>query len=253
MSVLEDRTAQDAVKRVIDVVAASVLLLLASPVLLLAVIAIRLESPGPITYVSKRVGQGYRIFDLFKLRTMRQDADAELDSMKSNNQYSGKSSDEAGVCPECAKSDRYCSPICVSDTSVICERQFLALSRSERVVFFKFEDDPRITRVGRFLRKTSIDELPQLVNVLRGDLSLVGNRPLPLYEAEQLTFDGAVDRFLAPAGITGLWQVSRRGGSNMSIEERIELDSIYSEKRSLWSDFVIMLRTIPAMIQSSSA
>jgi lipopolysaccharide/colanic/teichoic acid biosynthesis glycosyltransferase len=116
--------------------------------------------------------------------------------------------------------------------------------------FFKMANDPRITKVGRILRNTSIDELPQFINVLKGDMSIVGNRPLPLYEAELLTTDQWSKRFLAPAGITGLWQVTKRGGSNvMSADERKQLDIEYAENFSFWYDIKILLKTIPAMLQ----
>ncbi len=111
-------------------------------------------------------------------------------------------------------------------------------------------NDPRITKVGRILRNTSIDELPQFINVLKGDMSIVGNRPLPLYEAELLTSDQWAKRFLAPAGITGLWQVTKRGGANvMSADERKQLDIEYAENYSFWYDIKILLKTIPAMLQ----
>ena len=247
------KSIEDHIKRAIDIVAATSLLILTSPVFLLAALVIRLESSGPVFYVSKRVGQGYRVFDLLKLRTMSQNADAQLKNLSAQNQYLSEMAVSRESCPDCQKAGGFCSPIFISDEERICERQLISKSRSERVVFFKVEDDPRITRVGHFLRKTSIDELPQLINVLRGDLSLVGNRPLPLYEAEQLTIDGAVDRFLAPAGITGLWQVTRRGGNDMDLEERIQLDSTYSRTRSLAGDLMIMIRTVPAIIQSCPA
>jgi lipopolysaccharide/colanic/teichoic acid biosynthesis glycosyltransferase len=115
--------------------------------------------------------------------------------------------------------------------------------------FIKIANDPRITGIGNFIRKTSIDELPQLLNVLKGDMSIVGNRPLPLYEAEQLTVDRWSKRFLAPAGITGLWQVTKRGKKEMSEEERMELDIIYAKKYSLLFDLQIILRTFPALLQ----
>ena len=124
--------------------------------------------------------------------------------------------------------------------------------------FIKILDDPRITRVGKFIRNTSIDELPQLINVIKGDMSIVGNRPLPVYEAELLTKDAMSKRFLAPAGITGLWQVELRGrGGNMSEEERMRLDNEYADnftgnRYSFWYDMKLILRTFPGLIQKST-
>ena len=118
-------------------------------------------------------------------------------------------------------------------------------------VFFKIQNDPRITRFGSFLRNTSLDEIPQLINVLKGDMSLVGNRPLPLYEAEKLTKDQIAWRFLAPAGITGLWQVTKRGKSNMSEDERIQLDMEYAMNNSFLYDIRILLNTLPALLQKA--
>ena len=119
-------------------------------------------------------------------------------------------------------------------------------------------DEKRLTKMGKFVRKTSLDELPQLFNVLKGDMSIVGNRPLPVYEAEMLTQDDMSKRFLAPAGITGLWQVELRGkGGVMSEDERKRLDNEYADhfkdgKYSFWYDVKLMLRTIPAMFQKDS-
>jgi lipopolysaccharide/colanic/teichoic acid biosynthesis glycosyltransferase len=115
--------------------------------------------------------------------------------------------------------------------------------------FFKVQNDPRITKLGSFLRSSSIDELPQLLNVLKGDMSLVGNRPLPLYEAEQLTTNEWSMRFLGPAGLTGLWQISKRGKKDMSEIERKKLDNFYAKHYSIWLDIKIIFKTIPALLQ----
>jgi lipopolysaccharide/colanic/teichoic acid biosynthesis glycosyltransferase len=117
--------------------------------------------------------------------------------------------------------------------------------------FFKLEQDPRVTRVGRFLRATSLDELPQLLNVVLGDMRLVGCRPLPLYEAAALQEDWQRLRFACPAGITGLWQIS--GRSDLSAAERMVLDSYYSVTRTLWTDWGILLRTVPALLLQKGA
>jgi len=117
--------------------------------------------------------------------------------------------------------------------------------------FFKISNDPRITKVGKFLRNTSLDELPQLFNVLKGDMSLVGNRPLPLYEAATLTTNEFVERFMAPAGMTGLWQIKKRGKTEMSTDERIELDISYARKANLFYDFWIMAKTPAAILQKN--
>jgi len=118
--------------------------------------------------------------------------------------------------------------------------------------FVKFNNDPRVTKVGKFIRKYSIDELPQLFNVLKGEMSLVGNRPLPVYEADQLVNEDYSARFLAPAGLTGLWQVSKRGHSDMSTEERVGLDVQYSKKHDLLTDFRILFKTLTAFIQKEN-
>ncbi|GAC1484709.1 MAG: hypothetical protein NVS1B13_10430 [Flavisolibacter sp.] len=102
------------------------------------------------------------------------------------------------------------------------------------------------------MRNTSLDELPQLFNVLKGDMSLVGNRPLPLYEAATLTTNEFVERFMAPAGITGLWQIKKRGRDEMSIDERISLDISYARKSNIIYDFWIMFNTPKALLQKSN-
>lgn len=246
------RRINEIAKRGVDIVASASALLVLSPVLLLAALAIRLESSGSVFYVSRRVGRNYRVFRLLKFRTMYRDADRRLAEIAHLNQYGAHAheSTEEG-CEDCRRLGHYCSPVLVRDGRLVCERQVvLKRQRKAGEVFFKVQDDPRITRVGRFLRSTSIDELPQLLNVLRGDMSLVGNRPLPLYEAQELTADARVERFLAPAGLTGLWQVTKRGKAEMSAEERIALDIEYARTWSVLGDLRIMLKTIPALLQA---
>jgi len=244
-------------KRSFDVLAAGSALLLLSPLLLLVVLLIRLESRGGATYTSRRVGTNYKIFRLFKFRTMYQNADQKIKQMQHLNQYDNaafKHEHEAlsNTCSECILLAQGCQYQLWKDNGeVVCEKiEATRNGRQAKPVFMKFERDPRVTRVGRFLRKTSIDEIPQLFNVLRGDMSLVGNRPLPLYEAEKLTKDQTVLRFQAPAGITGLWQVTKRGKADMSAEERIALDNEYALKHSFWMDMKIILKTFPALLQT---
>jgi lipopolysaccharide/colanic/teichoic acid biosynthesis glycosyltransferase len=136
----------------------------------------------------------------------------------------------------------------------VCEFWFLEMKRKKgQAAFIKIKDDPRITKIGKILRNTSIDELPQLINVLKGDMSIVGNRPLPLYEANMLTTDQFSERFGAPAGITGLWQVEKRGRKGpMSEEERKMLDNNYALNNSFWGDIKLIIRTIPALFQKEN-
>jgi lipopolysaccharide/colanic/teichoic acid biosynthesis glycosyltransferase len=199
-----------ALKRTFDIIFALPALIFLSPLLILIAILVKLDSKGPVFYISKRAGNGYKIFDFYKFRSMRTGADAELKKLSHLNQYTDTPADS---------------------------------------VFFKLKNDPRVTKLGSFLRNTSLDELPQLINVLKGDMSLVGNRPLPLYEAEKLTKDQIAWRFLAPAGITGLWQVTKRGKAEMSEEERIQLDMQYAMNNSFVYDLKILWSTIPALLQ----
>ncbi len=240
------------IKRAFDITVAAIAIVILSPVLLLTALAIRLESKGTVIYKSKRVGKNYDTFDFYKFRSMYPDAEKRLKDMTHLNQYAQNDSVEL-ICSECAKlpEGELCSPAYYYDGERICER--LALTRrSARKTFLKIQNDPRITKVGRIIRNTSIDELPQLFNVLKGDMSIVGNRPLPVYEAHSVTKSRWSRRFRAAAGITGLWQVELRGnGGFMSEENRFILDNIYARQNSFWGDLVILLRTIPAMFQKT--
>ena len=233
-------------KRLFDIIFSILAIIITSPIFILTAIAIRLESKGPILFTSKRVGTNYAIFDFLKFRSMYADAEQRLQELsKDHNQYTaheqpeqeehktivaplGDQAEQAmfdmGMESEMMISDE--EIMLVGDDFVVAESDFSKQKEEEiNNAFIKIENDPRITKVGRFIRKYSIDELPQLFNILKGDMSVVGNRPLPLYEAEKLTADSSIDRFMAPAGLTGLWQVEERGkGGAMSAEERKQLD-----------------------------
>jgi lipopolysaccharide/colanic/teichoic acid biosynthesis glycosyltransferase len=246
-------------KRIFDIVVAGFALLIASPILLLFAAAIWVESgfKGKVYYTSKRFGQ-YEVFDFYKLRSMYLDADARLKELSHLNQYAQQAveAESDTPCPRCAKlpKGQYCSHLLDYGTTKVCEFWFLEKKKAKgQVAFLKIKNDPRVTRVGKIIRNTSIDELPQLINVLKGDMSIVGNRPLPLYEANMLTTDQYSKRFGAPAGITGLWQVELRGKKgNMSEEERKMLDNNYADNNSFWGDIVLILRTIPALFQKEN-
>jgi exopolysaccharide biosynthesis polyprenyl glycosylphosphotransferase len=194
-------------KRIIDFVGSLLLLLLCSPLLLLAAIAIKLDSTGPVLFVQERMGYNKRRFRMIKFRTMTVDAEARMKDLEHLNEKDG--------------------PV------------------------FKIRSDPRMTRVGRILRKLSIDELPQLVNVLFGDMSLVGPRPLPMRDVLGLNVAWQKRRFSVKPGLTCLWQVS--GRSNLSFEEWMQLDLEYIDRWSLALDCKILLQTIPAILTAEGA
>lgn len=239
-------------KRLFDIIASGVALLLLSPVFLFTAIAIRLESKGPVIYTSQRVGSNYRIFGFLKFRSMYTDADKRLEEFKKHNQYQIQEENKAAYSePVPHKTE---ATILIGDDFHLTEKEYLERRKKLKDNnFIKIKDDPRITRVGHIIRKYSIDELPQLVNILKGDMSVVGNRPLPLYEAELLTSDEYIERFMAPSGLTGLWQVEKRGTDGiLSAEERKQLDIQYAHKFSFWFDMKIILRTFTAFIQKEN-
>jgi lipopolysaccharide/colanic/teichoic acid biosynthesis glycosyltransferase len=278
-------------KRIFDLVLSIGALLFLSPLLGIVCFAIWAESrfKGKVYYTSKRVGK--RTFDFYKLRSMRINADADLAKLaKDKNQYATVSNvtdiDFEKPCPECEKlkftTGGKCSPPVYIGSHEICEYWYTFQNneiKKSKAAFIKIVNDPRITKVGRFIRNTSIDELPQLINVIKGDMSIVGNRPLPVYEAETLTIGDAPvrrsiiekanevekkerldnpKRFLAPPGITGLWQVELRGkGGDMSEEQRKQLDIDYSDhfvdgRFSLKYDLWLVLRTFKALFQKDT-
>ncbi len=187
-------------KRAMDVIGASVLLILAAPVIAAAAIAVKLDSAGPAFFRQTRIGRGGEPFQLIKCRTMCADAEA---------------------------------------------RRAELFAQSKDPDWLHVEHDPRITRVGRFLRHSSLDELPQLWNVLRGEMSLVGPRPILPDEDQQLEGWRRSRIDLTP-GITGLWQVL--GRANIPFEEMIKLDYVYVTNWSLWGDVSLILRTLPAVL-----
>jgi lipopolysaccharide/colanic/teichoic acid biosynthesis glycosyltransferase len=241
-------------KRAFDIIFSSITLIMLSPLFLLVAIAIKIDSNGPVFFTSQRVGTGYKIFPFFKFRSMSSGAENMIDSLKSKNQYNVKENKNDGnqICTECETLGHSCSEILFIDGKNICENSYYKSKKNSNSSFMKFVNDPRVTKLGQFLRKSSIDELPQLVNIFKGDMSFVGNRPLPLYEAEQLTSDEWSERFNAPAGLTGLWQVNKRGKSGMSEEERKQLDNTYARTHTFFGDMSLILRTVPALTQKEN-
>ena len=199
-------------KRLLDVMLASLLLLALSPLLALCALVVRFSSPGPILFRQVRVGVGGRPFTFLKFRSMYVDADPALHRAYVTEFIQGRAEQQAG----------------------------------RRGAMFKLADDPRVTRVGRWLRRTSLDELPQLWNVLRGQMSLVGPRPPIPYELAQYQ-PAQLRRLAVKPGITGLWQVS--GRSCTTFEEMVELDLDYIAHPSLARDLLILLKTIPAVLR----
>ncbi len=194
-------------KRLLDIVASAVLLVLLSPLFLAVAIAIRLEDPGPILFKQKRVGRWGTLFTMWKFRSMFTDAEER-------------------------------------------KRELMAQNEMEGGVLFKMKDDPRITKVGRIIRKTSIDELPQLWNVFKGEMSLVGPRPPVTQEVDQYSLSDRRRLEVIP-GITCIWQVS--GRSDIPFDQQVELDVQYIESQSFWNDIKILLKTVPALLFGTGA
>ena len=246
-------------KRLIDISVSFVVLLLISPILLVVALLIKLDSKGPVIYRSKRAGANFHVFDMYKFRTMKVAADQLINQMSNQNIYAQSAEESEPVtgqttlCSDCRQQGVSCQRLLFDHHRPVCETIYLQES-SKSAKFMKFRNDPRITRLGTFLRNSSIDELPQMVNILVGDMSLVGNRPLPLYEAEKLTSDEFARRFSGPAGLTGLWQVKKRakGQGPMSDRERTLLDIEYANSFSFKTDVHIMWQTFFSLWQKEN-
>ena len=197
-------------KRTVDITASATALLLLSPVFLVTSLAIKNDSKGPAMFTQKRIGKDGKLFEIYKFRTMVPDADKKLFELLEKDE-------------EVAK---------------------------EYKLNKKLKNDPRITKVGGFLRKTSIDELPQLINVLKGDMSLVGPRPYLPREMEDMGqyYDTIVE---CKPGITGLWQVS--GRSNTTFEQRLEFDMEYNENKGFLYDMELLTKTVGVVINKDGA
>jgi lipopolysaccharide/colanic/teichoic acid biosynthesis glycosyltransferase len=213
-------------KRAVDVSLAITMLVCLTPVLIVIAVLIRLDSPGPVIYRQMRVGS--------RRRKQGQTVNWEVRSFCSY---------------------KFRSMYCNADESV--HQEYIHAFCNGAVhdgpsfgTTFKLKNDSRITRVGRYLRRTSLDELPQLVNVLRGDMSLVGPRPVPVYEVSH--YDARdYERFAAMSGLTGLWQVKGRG--RVSFERMMQMDIEYARHASLWLDLKILILTLPAVVLGHGA
>lgn len=194
-------------KRALDIVVASIALVLLAPLMLLIAIAIKLDSPGPVLFRQVRVGKGGKLFWFIKFRSMVKNAEQIKRELIPKNEVRG-------------------GPV------------------------FKMRNDPRVTRVGRFLRRYSLDELPQLIHVLQGEMSLVGPRP-PLPSEVKSYGEWEMRRLSVTPGLTCLWQIS--GRSDIGFREWVELDHIYIDTMSFWTDLKILLFTVPAVITGKGA
>jgi exopolysaccharide biosynthesis polyprenyl glycosylphosphotransferase len=194
-------------KRLIDVMASTLLLITLAPLLIAVVLLIKWDSPGPVFFGQERVGFNKRRFRMLKFRTMVNGSDQQQCALEHLNEAQG--------------------PV------------------------FKIKNDPRVTRIGAFLRRFSIDELPQLVNVLKGEMSLVGPRPLPVRDVERIDVQWHKRRFSIKPGITCLWQVN--GRSNIGFNDWVRMDLDYIDKWSLALDLLILVKTIPAVLKGPGA
>lgn len=264
-------------KRIFDIVFSLIAIFVLSPLFVIIAGLIWFEDKGKVFYSQKRTGSNFKIFNFYKFRSMYSDADKRLKELSKLNQYEIINEEtnnidfqnitvsEKGIIID--NNTLINDDDVINDEGIISENDLLFgddysvvandfavfQKNNKENSFKKLENDPRITKSGRFIRKYSIDELPQLFNILKGDMSIVGNRPLPLYEAELLTDDNSIERFIAPAGLTGLWQVEKRGDAGkLSAEERKQLDVKYAKDFSFFLDIKIIFKTFSAFIQKGN-
>ena len=209
----------DPVKRIFDIAFSAFVLLLSSPIILILALLVKATSPGPVYYKSIRLGRAGRVIYCWKFRSMYHNADERL------------------------------GHLLASDPTI----------RSEWEQYQKLKNDPRITPIGQFLRKTSLDEWPQFWNVFKGDLSIVGPRPPVLFGPPE-SFAEEIRKWYGPStnkilavrpGLTGVWQIS--GRSEISFDERVRLEEMYAETRTFKKDLILILKTIPAVLFSKGA
>ena len=196
----------EVIKRIIDIVASFIGIILLSPLILIVSILIKLESKGEVIFKQKRVGLNGKEFYMYKFRSMVINAEELKKQLESQNEMSGP--------------------------------------------MFKIKDDPRITNVGKFIRKTSIDELPQLINVIKGDMSLVGPRPSLPKEVKKFE-QWMMERLEVKPGLTCIWQVS--GRNNIDFEDWMKLDISYVEDRNLWIDIKLIFKTVFVLFGDKNA
>lgn len=211
---------QEKVKRALDVALASMLIVIAAPLLLLLWCLVRSTSAGPALFRQERLGRDMRPFMMLKLRSMYAGSDDRAHRAYVGGMLSADDEDDEEEAP------------------------------ARDGALFKLTSDPRVTKLGGWLRRSSLDELPQLINVLRGEMSLVGPRPMLSWEA-QLLAERYLPRFTVKPGITGLWQVS--GRSRLSMRKALELDVEYARRRSVLLDLSILARTVPALFRGGAS
>ncbi|MCP4573185.1 MAG: sugar transferase [bacterium] len=204
------------VKRIVDLVLSSLALVVLAPAMGIIALIIKRSSPGPVLFVQERLGRDGQPFRFYKFRSMKHDSDDAI--------------------------HRQFAAMFINGDSEGCADQ----NSGDQV--FKIKRDPRVTAIGAFLRRTSLDELPQLLNIVKGDMSLVGPRPPIAYEIENYQ-PWHMERLKAVPGLTGLWQVS--GRSSVAFEDMVRLDIRYINTWSLWQDLVILLKTLPVVVRGT--